>query len=271
MRRESYVTSTTIAELERTLSPRDRALVTTLDDLRVATTEQLRRLHFANLSETAAARQAAKVLQRLHAAGVLSTLPRDVGGAGGGSATAVWALDRAGQRLASEAGPAGGRRIRRPWMPGLAFLAHRLTISELYVEVVEASRAGACELLSFEAEPLSWRRFAAPYGGHDFVKPDASVRLGLGDFERGAFVEVDRATQGRQAIVRKCRVYRQYWESGREQDRRGYFPQVLFGVPDERRRAWMNEVLMAQPEEARELFRCVLQGDLLAALTKRPR
>lgn len=260
-----YVTASRLAVLERSLSARDRAIVDTLDRLRVATTAQLRRLHFADLTEASAARQAPRTLRRLTAHGVLTCLPQQVGGVRAGSLAAIWGLDLAGQRLASGAGPAGGP-MRRPWSPGLAFLAHRLAVGELYVALVEAERAGRCELLDFAAEPVSWRRYAAVHGGSAHVKPDAFVRLGVGAYERGAFVEVDRATESAAAIARKCRAYRRYWEAGREQARRGYFPQVVFGVPAEARKAAVVEVFARQPEDSWPLWRVVLAPDLAAAL-----
>lgn len=266
MRGRRYITTQRVAQLERTLSERDHAIVETLDSLRVATTAQLRRLHFSSLTDVSAARQAPKTLGRLANVGVLTVLPRTVGGARAGSSATVWALDVAGQRLASEAGPAGGVRTRRPWVPSLPFVAHRLAVSELYVQLTEADRAGTCELLHFDAEPQSWRRFTAPHGAAAYVKPDAAVRLAVGAFERGAFIEIDRATEARPTLARKCTAYRRYWEGSREQARFGYFPRVVFAVPTEARKAAVAEVFAAQPEEAWELFRVVLADELTSAL-----
>jgi hypothetical protein len=260
-----YLTASRLAQLERTLSDRDRAIVDTLDQLRVATTRQLRRLHFADLTPASAARQTPKVLRRLTAQRVVTQLDRQLGGVRAGSAATVWALDVAGQRLAAATGPAGGP-MRRPWTPGLAFVAHRLAVSELYVELVEAERAGGCRLLEFAAEPLSWRHFSAPYGGTAILKPDAFVRLRTGDYERGAFVEVDRATESAAVLRRKCCVYRRYWETGREQERRGYFPDVVFAVPDETRREVVLDVAARQPEESWPLYRVVLTADAPASI-----
>jgi len=266
VKRGSYITAPKLACIERKLSDRDRAIIDTLDHLRLATTSQIRQLHFADLSKTSAARQAPKGLARLSSLDVIAALPQQVGGVRAGSAAKVWALEAAGQRLASQAGPAGGVRLRRPWVPSLPFVAHRLEVSQLFVDLTEASRLRACDILNFEAEPLSWRRFTAPQGAPAYVKPDAAVRLGVGDFERGAFVEIDRATEARTTIARKCIAYRRYWESGREQSRFGYFPQVVFAVPSDERKAALVDVAAAQPEEAWPLFRIVLADDLVAAL-----
>jgi hypothetical protein len=266
--RAPYVTQTKLAELERRLSERDRSLIETLDRLRVATTVQLRRLHFADLSEASAARQAPKALGRLASLRILTQLPRQVGGVRAGSGAAIWSLDVPGQRLASACGPAGGQTLRKPWAPSLAFLAHRLEVSDCYVSLVEATRAGRCKLLDFEAEPLSWRRYAAPLGGWAQLKPDAFCRLAIGDFERGAFVEIDRATEAPSTIKRKVRGYRHYWQTGREQERRGYFPQVVFAVPSEARKEVLVGLFGREPEESWPLYRVVLADHLTDALTE---
>jgi hypothetical protein len=263
--RRRYATAARLAQLERSLSERDRAVIHTLDCLRVATTAQLRRLHFDGLTPASAARQAPATLRRLAELGIVARLEHQVGGVRAGSRAAVWALDLAGQRLASGNGPAGGP-MRRPWTPALPFLAHRLAISELFVNLTEASRAGRCELLEFAAEPLSWRRYAAPHAGYAQLKPDAFVRLAVGAFERGAFVEVDCATEGVGALTRKCRSYRRYWESGREQERRGYFPQVVFAVPDEQRKTVLVDVFQRQPADSWPLWRVVLASELVPVL-----
>ena len=161
-----------------------------------------------------------------------------------------------------------GKRTRRPWTPGLAFLAHRLEVSELYVELMEAAAEDAIELLSFEAEPLCWRRYAAPHGGFEYLKPDAFVRVGDGDYERGAFVEIDRGTEAPATIMRKATAYRRAWEAGREQARWGYFPLVVFAVPDDRRKEAIAQVCARQPAEAHPLFRVVLADELLATLVR---
>jgi hypothetical protein len=261
-----YLTTGRLAQLEHHLSLRDRAIIDTLDRLRVATTVHLRRLHFADLTPASAARQAPRTLRRLAEHRVLARLPRQLGGVRAGSAAAIWSLDLAGQRLASSCGPAGGSRPRRPWLPGTPFLAHRLAVTDCYVALAEAARAEECDLLDFEAEPLSWRRYASPYGGWAHVKPDAFVRLAVGSYERGVFVEIDRATEATSTIARKLAAYRRYWEAGREQERRGYFPQVVFSVPSEARKAALVDVCGRQPAEAWPLFRIVLADELVGAL-----
>jgi hypothetical protein len=261
----SNLTAARLAALERSLTPQERDIIGTLDRLRVATTKQLRRIHFADHTNASAARQAPALLASLAERRIVTKLERQVGGIRAGSRAAVWSLDLAGQRLASACGPAGGP-TRRPWTPSLAFLAHRLAVSECFVNLTERCRTDSLDLLDFDAEPLCWRRYASPFGGTHSLKPDAYVRLGIGDVERGAFIEIDRATEGRSALTRKFRAYRQYWETGREQARRGYFPRVVFAVPDEERKGLLIDRCAEQPEESWPLWQVVLADDLTGCL-----
>jgi hypothetical protein len=167
----------------------------------------------------------------------------------------VYALDTAGQRLASACGPAGGVRIRRPWTPGAAFVAHQLAVSELYVRLCQAERSEQLDVLAFDAEPACWRTFTGIGGARTILKPDAFVRIGLEDFEDAYFVEVDRATHSGPSVARKLTLYRRYWQTGREQRRwDGVFPKVLVLVPSESRKRALVEMAAEQPSESWPLF-----------------
>ena len=232
----SYVTEQRVAALAASLTPREHAIIDTLDRLRVASTSQLRRLHFNESSPHSNARNVRRTLAKLVGKRVLSQLERRVGGQEGGSSEAVFALDAAGQRLASVCGPAGGTRIRRPWTPSQLFLAHSLGVTELFVELSEvAARSGHPEdLLAFDAEPLCWRTFSGAAGARGVLKPDAFCRYAVGDFEDSYFIEIDRATMALTTIARKLDGYRRYLASGREQQRWGVFPAVLLRRSDRR-------------------------------------
>lgn len=262
------VTAVRVAKLDEQLGSRDRAVIDSLDLLRVCSVRQLERLHFVDGTDLANARACRKALERLATLGVITRLERRVGGVRAGSAGFVYALDTAGQRLASGSGPAGGRRLRRPWTPGLAFLRHRLDVSEVYVRLRETERTDDLELLEFWAEPLCWRRFTGIGGARTVLKPDAFARVGVGEFEHLSFIEVDRATESAPTIARKLAVYRRYFQTGREQERFGAFPRVVFLVPDEERKAVLVDVFAAQPAETWELFRVAVFDDAVAALTE---
>lgn len=265
--KSARVTAPYVEQLAASLSARDLALVETLDRLRVATPSQLQRLHFTAGTKAANARQTWRRLRALTEARVITVLERRIGGGLGGSSQAVLALDTAGQRLASACGPAGGRRLRRPWTPGNQFLAHAVAVTELYVELRECERTGRGELLAFDAEPQCWRRFTGVGGASVWLKPDAFVRWGRGELEYLSFVEVDRATASAPTVARKLEMYRRYWQTGREQKRFGAFPRVVLLTTAEHRRAALADAVTRQPADARSLYRIDLYEDAMRLLT----
>jgi Replication-relaxation len=247
------ITAAAVARLADELSARERAVIATLDRVRVASTGQLQRLHFTDGTTRANVRQAQRCLRQLVERRVLAELDRKVGGVGGGSAQSVFALDVAGQRLSPSAtGPAGGRRYRRPWTPHL-HLSHALDVSELYVRLREWEHAEGGELLSFDAEPACWRRFTGLGGARTWLKPDAFIHAARGEFEHFSFAEVDRATASQPAVARKLVAYARYLRVERETARYGVFPRVLWLAPDEARRDALAEVIATGPSELREI------------------
>lgn len=260
------VTAAWVEHLSRELTERDLAIVATLDRVRVATAGQLRRLHFTGQSPRANARQAQRRLRILVELGVLAELDRKVGGAGGGSAQSVYALDVAGQRLGAACGPAGGRRLRRPWTPGLPHLAHTLDVTEVFVQLREWERAGRGNLLAFDGEPSCWRVFSGLGGARTVLKPDAFAHCADAEYEHFAFIEVDRATASLPAIQRKLGIYARYVRVERESARFGAFPRIVFLAPTEARRVALTETIRGS-DAMRDIAVAHLFDDAVGAMT----
>jgi hypothetical protein len=240
-----YATARRLAALERGMSDRDRAVISTLARVRVATARQLYRLHFQDVTR----RRARAGLASLAGRRLIARLPRVVGGVRAGSTGYVYALDVAGQRLIRT-----GTRAQRPWSVGRTFLDHSLTVTELYVQLAEADRAGRLHLAEFATEPACWRHFHGPGGARLVLKPDAVLRLRLGRYEDRWWLEADCGTESRTTLARRCEQYRLYWQAGVEQARTGVFPRMLWVVPDEQREAVLVDVITRQPADARPLF-----------------
>jgi hypothetical protein len=256
----SQVTAAKLAGIEGRLSNHDRLVIDVLDRVRLATTEQLHRL--LTLAEPITLRRTQAKLAKLRSLRVIDRLDRNVGGVRAGSTGHVYALDTAGQRLASGCGPAGGRRLRRPWTPGLLFINHQLAVTELFVRLREAE-SDKLTICDFDAEPLAWRTFIGPGGARVVLKPDAFLNLAVGDrgeFQDTYFIEVDQATQSLPAIKRKLAVYRRFYATGRDQERYGAFPQVLFLAPNEQRRGALADLIAHQPEEIRRFVAVALSA-----------
>lgn len=225
-----YVTRQRIALLCEQLSASDRAIMTDVARLSVASARQLRRLHG---DETVTGRRRFRGdLQRLSEERVLARLERRVGGERAGSDGFVYALDVLGQRIMQP----NRRSYRAPWTPQPMHLRHALAVSELYVGLRLAANA-AVGLNRFDAEPACWRSYFGPGGSRLALKPDAFVVIDGTGYQDRMFIEIDRATEALPRITTKAKSYVQYFQSGREQAQHGVFPLVVWSAPDERRRS----------------------------------
>jgi hypothetical protein len=246
---------------------RDRQIVETVARLTLVSGGQLINLFFNSISTPSTqSRRARRVMGRLVAERVLDRLERRRGGAGGGSSTWVYALGPAGRRMIAYWAGEGLPRSRSAYEPGAVWTAHTLAVSDVYVRLREAERAGGVELLAFDAEPTCWRRYTRLGGAASTLKPDAYVRLGIGEFEDSFFIEVDLGSERRGQLVRQHRAYGEYFRSGVEQTARGVFPSVLWIVPDPRRAALLADIHRGLPEPARRLFTVTTDERALAVL-----
>jgi hypothetical protein len=236
----------------------ERQIVETVARLTLVSGRQLSDLFFyfsfSNASASAHARRVRRVLARLVEQRALDRLERRHGGPGGGSSAWVYALGPAGVRLVAYWAGEGLPRSRSAHEPGASWTAHTLAVSELYVRLREAERAGRVELLAFDAEPDCWRPYTRLGGAAGVLKPDAYVRLGVGEYEDSFLVEVDLGTEHRGQLTRQHHAYSEYFRSGVEQAKTGVFPGVLWLVPDARRVELLADIQRGLPAQARRLF-----------------
>lgn len=251
------VTSKRLHQLRGSLTERDWLIISTLAQVRVATSSQLIALHLSGITLRRAQRKLAFLVRRR----VLARIARTVGGPHSGSSGHVYGLDVAGQRLAALV---DGGRPRRPWSLGRAFLAHSLAVTDVYVRLVLAERAGFLHIKQFVGEPGSWRTFYGAGGGRVTLKPDAYAVLVVDGYEDHWFLEIDLSTESAPTIARKCGVYRGYWQSGTEQADGGVFPRVLWLVADEQRTHVLSRVFRRQLGEAAGLFDVVTSSAVVA-------
>lgn len=239
---QSYVTrratAVHIVELAEQLHPRDLVLLGDLRELRCLTGIQLERLHFHDLAATNRKRARSRVLSRLIRLETVTTLDRRIGGVRKGSDGLIYALDIAGRRVVRHLTGPDENTVRRPWTPGLPFLAHTLAVSELYVRLREAERAGQLELADFRAEPASWHRTVTI----GTIKPDAYVLLSGRRNEDAWWVEVDMATESKPTLRRKLSLYLLAVQVGISGPH-DVLPRVLVTVPDQRRLEVVREIV----------------------------
>jgi len=242
-----------LLKLAAQLPDRDRQILETVDMLRLARTDQLRRLFFQELTTTSAqTRVCRRSLQRLTDYGLLRPIERRIGGDHAGSNGQVYALASAGRRLLTYWAGEGLPSNRGLHEPGLLFARHTLAIGDLYVAVVEADRAGVVELLSFAVEPV--RTYTSPIGKPLTLRPDARVRLGVGEYEQISFCELDLGSEGRGALERKLQAYVGLYRSGREQAHLGLFPRVAWIGTTPARAELISGLVAALPADVQKLF-----------------
>lgn len=244
-----------LVALAEGMPARDRLVVETVARLTLVSGGQLAELLFGEIPRPVTRhRRARRVLARLVAERLLDQLERRQGGTRGGSSSWIYGLGPAGRRLVAYWAGEGLPRSRSLHEPGAAWTAHTLAVSDLYVQLRQAERAGRLELLAFDTEPECWRTYMRLGGATRVLKPDAYVRLGVGEFEDSFFIEVDLASERRGQLTRQHHAYSEYFRAGVEQTRTGVFPGVLWLVPDAKRAALLEDIQRRLPEQARRLF-----------------
>jgi hypothetical protein len=253
----SRVSAAGLLRLAGDLGGPERAVIEVVAKLRLASHAQLTALlgpPHPHATAASTARAVRRTLARLTALGVLARLERRVGGVRAGSVGYVYYLGPVGQRLVAYWDGRGLIRGRSRPEPGGRYVRHRLAVSELYVQLSVADRAGALDLLAFDSEPDCWRRYLDGLGGSVVLKPDAFVQVGIGAYEERCFVEVDLGTESRSVIASKVRAYLDYFHAGIEQAASSVFPRVVLLTSTEARRAALVDVVMRLPAEHWALF-----------------
>jgi hypothetical protein len=251
--------------LQERLSDRDRRILEHVARLRLLRAQQIQSLLFPDgqhASRATAARCCRRVLERLTREQLLVRLERRVGGVRAGSASFVYAISPMGHRVIQVAGTR-----RRLTEPSLRFLDHTLAVADLIVDVTHRARQDAWELVRWQSEPDSWREVVT-LGGTITLRPDLFLIVAVGEYELRWFIEVDRATEHLPAVTRKCRLYNTYYRGGKEQQRHGVFPRVLWITPTERRTTWLREAIAADRRLATGLFAVATTDQALTALAE---
>jgi hypothetical protein len=176
-----------------------------------------------------------------------------VGGVGHGSTQTVWQLASAGERLLrAQRGEPGRRRYVDP---GRGFVAHTLEVARYAITVIEHSRQQGFEVLELQAEPQTWRKFHAAHGGAITLKPDLFMITADAESETHCFVEIDRATEHLPAVLRKCRLYQQHFQTGELQAKNGgLYPLVIWATPDKKRACNITQAIASDGAVTPSLF-----------------
>jgi hypothetical protein len=249
--------------LERGLSEREWAILRDIDRFRFLTTKQIARMHFTHINTAASAtRICSRVLEFLYGHRLVDHLDRRVGGIRAGSASYVWMVGPVGERLLRADAEV---RIRRK-EPSLHFMQHCLAIADCAIALNVAASDRHFELQTVETEPTCWRRYLSRSGATETLKPDLRVVTIQGDYEDTWFIEVDRATESIPTLVKQCRQYLAYRQTGQEQADHEVFPAVLWVLPDDRRLQRLHDALAAARGFDSSIFRLTTNDGLAEAV-----
>lgn len=235
--------------VQQRLSPRDHHIIATVARFRLVTGAQLGRLHFAEVSPASRDRTRRRVLHRLVAWRVLTTLARRVGGVRAGSAGLIYTLDTTGAWLIRQQSITGATAPRRPGQPGAAFTGHILAVTELYVSLVEHTRREPFQIEEFQAEPACW--WPDDLGGQ--LKPDAHTLLATPRYQDAWWIEVDLATETIPRLRRKLHTYLDFAHRGATGPA-DVLPRVLITTPNPQRTTAINDLITGLPPPAEHLF-----------------
>jgi hypothetical protein len=224
------ITTARLAQLADELPHRYTSVLPHLERVRVLTGGQLDRLLTdPDTSNDTTGRVRRRIMTRLSGLGLVQMLDRRIGGVRAGSAGHVYTLTTAGHTfLALQRGQSPPGRVRHAPTPSPLFLNHALAVSEIYVQLIEASRSGGFRVAHFQA-PAWW-----PAGEGLYLRPDAYLVLDTGAYKDCWWLEIDRATESLPRLTAKCVDYRDHaTHGGTGPD--GALPRVLFTAPTQRR------------------------------------
>lgn len=91
------------------------------------------------------------------------------------------------------------------------FIEHQLRLNELFLVLRKAS----------EPRLIRWERISAPLFGSRGIVPDAYAEFAAQDVRRGAYIEMDLATEALPVWGKKVQEYLKYARSGMFQERHG--------------------------------------------------
>lgn len=228
----SRVSSVRLRFLADELLPRYTTPLPHLGRVRLLSGAQLDRLLAdPDLSPETVRRVRRRIMARLTELGLVAILRRRIGGVRAGSAGHVYTLTTAGHRLLAvlHGAPQPPRTQPSP-VPGDLFLNHTLTVSGVYVDLIEQARDGAFGVHAFVTEPRCWH----PIGNGACLRPDAYVVLRCGEVGRCWWLEIDAGTEIVPRLRAKIGVYRDFFTSGGIGPD-GVPPRILFTTPNQQR------------------------------------
>lgn len=257
-----------LARIAEGLSDRDRQLLGSIAAHGYLSTKHIEALWYGGRSSSTGERLARRAMTRLARLGLVQPLERRVGGVRAGSSARIWQLSAAGRRLVADHGGA-----KRPHEPSPRLLAHALAVADARVTIHEIPVAmPTISTIEVQIEAAAWRRYLGLGGDRRLLQPDLAVTIhgqdDQGTFEDRWFIEVDCGTESIPTLLKKCRQYDDYRQSGNEQTAHDVFPRILWvmGGPRAAHRAQGLEGRLARADYPVGMFTVVLPEQVSAAI-----
>lgn len=220
-----------LVSLSETLSDRDIAILRLVAGHRFIATTQIEQLVFSDHSTSSSgARACRRVLRRLHRQGVLTALERRIGGIRAGSASYVWRLSHAGQRLLNLLD--GEDSVAKLHEPSERLLNHCLMVAETHVSIRQFAREHGLDVLDVTTEPHCWRTYHGMAGELRTLKPDLGAITATPEYVDHWLLEADTGSEHPPTTVLKCRQYLDYFATLPSGD---IVPRVIWVVPSHKR------------------------------------
>lgn len=265
-----------IMQLAENLDSRDYEILSLLAKSKVLFSSQIRTLFFNNSkTESSGIRITNRIMKRLENEGLVATYERRISGRRIGAVSNIWHLTEQGYRLLAIKNGDDPSKRTRVIEPTYNHMSHRLSVAEVYVQVVDICRKHENLSVSHvQFEPDSWRDYH-PSNNMVRLKPDLFLATKSDGYEYSYFIELDLATEQVRDIIKKCDRYHAYLLTNKEQEANGVFPLVLWIVPDEKRKqALVNAIskeyasryhifLVITPEELEQTFTEDINPELL--------
>jgi len=262
--RGKYLPKSRLAELDRILSDKDKAILSSLQSCRYLTSNQISRLHFYDYAnDSSGLRSTQRNLVKLRDYGMIEPLDRRIGGVRAGSGSYIWTLTESGNFLL-HLGDEDYAPRKRFFEPTLNFLKHTLGVSETLVQLTEICRQQSIVLKKAELEPKCWRNYTGPDSALATMKPDMYAVTVNTKYEDSWFIEVDMNTQSPSVVLNKCLRYVLYCKSGLEQRKNGVFPLIVWLVYSTNRKAKIQEYIadcLEMSEKSKSLFIVIMPDE----------
>lgn len=258
------ITKNELRRISHLLDSREFEILQTINNVKFITANQLQRIFFTKNENLATNLRACnRLINKLKKFGLIASLEQRIGGKRAGSGSTIWTISSAGFQLLrlDEMNSIKGTR-KKLYEPNILFLEHTLAITEAYTRLKELDRKKKIELLEVQNEPKCWRTFSLK-NTPTFLKPDLFAHFAQNDeYEEFYFLELDQATEAPSRVVRKCKFYISYYNSGVEQRQNGVFPYVLWITINEKRREQLTRYIHEHLPKAEMLFRVITIDEL---------